>query len=103
MEKDNLFKLIIQGIIGMVIGIILAMSAMDSSFFSAIILGLFFAGLPYGWSLSTKYIGGMLISSNPAVLVCSFMLKLVISIFIGWIAYPIMLIYTIYKVISNKV
>lgn len=102
MEKDNLFKLIIQGIIGMIIGIIIATFS-DGNFFSAIILGLLFAGLPYGWSLSTKYIGGMLISSNPAVLVCSFMLKLIISIFIGWIAYPIMLIYTIYKVFSNKV
>ena len=102
MEKENLFKLIIQGVIGLIIGIILAISTMDIGFFSTLIFGLFFAGLPYGWSLSSKFVGALLISTSPVVLVCSFMLKLIISIFVGWIAYPIMLVYTIFKVISNK-
>ena len=102
MYKDKLIKLIIKGVIGMVIGILLVLFTMpDAGLTVLLTIGMFFAGLPYGWQLSGKVVGGLIVVGSAPVMIFAFMLRLFVSILVGWIAYPIALIYTIVKVVKS--
>lgn len=101
--KEKLEGMIIKGVIGFIIGFTLACFAFEAfDFWGNCIFGLIFAGAPYGWELFGKVLGGLTIIGGGAVLVCMFMLRLFASIILGWIAYPIALIYYIIKHTKNK-
>ena len=70
-RKEELKKLIIKGLIGVVVGVILATSSGDKEWWGVLLFAIFFAGVPYGWQLSGKGITLGLV---------------------GWVAYPIALI-----------
>lgn len=99
MYKEELKKLIVYGVIGFIIGFIFTFSTSpEMGIKGACIMGIFFAGLPYGWKLSGKVVGGWIVVGNIAIMIITFALRALISMIIGWIAYPIALIYYIIKV-----
>ena len=98
MYKERLRKLIIKGIIGFAIGFIFALSTSpEFGFFGFCAIGLFMAGLPYGWELSGRIIGGWFVIGHIAIMLIAFMLRFVMAMLVGWIAYPIALVYYIIK------
>lgn len=99
MYKEDLKKLIVYGVVGFIIGIIFTFSTSpEMGIKGACIMGIFFAGLPFGWKISGRIIGGWIIVGNIVVMIFTFLLRALISMVIGWIAYPIALIYYIIKV-----
>lgn len=101
MYKEKLKGLLIQGGIGIAVGFVLALSTISNAGPLAIIIGILFAGVPYGWQLSGKMLGFISLSSL-YVTVCIFMVRIVVSLLIGWIIYPIVLIYTIVRMVMEK-
>jgi len=98
MYKEELRKLIIKGIIGFAIGFIFTLcTSPDFGFFGFCVIGFFMAGLPYGWELSGRIIGGGFIIGHIAIMLIAFMLRFVVAMLVGWIAYPIALVYYIVK------
>ena len=90
-RKEELKKLIIKGLIGVVVGVILATSTGDKEWWGVLLFAIFFAGVPYGWQLSGKVIIFGVVGSLP-VMIIFYMLRLVVAMVTGWIAYPIALI-----------
>lgn len=90
-RKEELKKLIIKGLIGVVVGVVLATSTGDREWWGVLIFAIFFAGVPYGWQLSGKVITFGVVGSLP-VMIIFYMLRLVVAMVTGWIAYPIALI-----------
>ena len=102
MYKEELRKLIIKGVIGFAIGFIFTFcTSPDFGFGGACIIGFFFAGLPYGWQLSGKVVGGWIVIGHIVIMLFAFALRLMIAIMTGWIAYPIALVYYIVKARKN--
>ena len=98
MYKEDLRKLIVKGILGMVIGMVLVWVGMDNAnFFIALLMGFFFAGVPYGWQLSSRFLGGMVFGGGLVWMLFAFFIRFLIALVVGWVAYPIVLIYTIVK------
>lgn len=89
--KEELKKLIIKGLIGVVVGVILATSTGDKEWWGVLLFAIFFAGVPYGWQLSGKVITFGVVGSLP-VMIIFYMLRLVVAMVTGWVAYPIALI-----------
>lgn len=95
MYQEALRKLIIKGIIGFVIGFILALCiSPEFGFWGYCIIGFVMAGVPYGWELVGRVIGGFVVG-HIAIMIVSFILRAAASMLIGWIAYPIALVYHI--------
>lgn len=90
-RKEELKKLIIKGLIGVVVGVILATSTGDKEWWGVLLFAIFFAGVPYGWQLSGKVITFGVVGSLPAMIIF-YMLRLVVAMVTGWVAYPIALI-----------
>ena len=90
-RKEELKKLIIKGLIGVVVGVILATSSGDKEWWGVLLFAIFFAGVPYGWQLSGKVITFGVVGSLP-VMIIFYMLRLVVAMVTGWVAYPIALI-----------
>ncbi len=90
-RKEELKKLIIKGLIGVVVGVILATSTGDKGWWGVLLFAIFFAGVPYGWQLSGKVITFGVVGSLP-VMIIFYMLRLVVAMVTGWVAYPIALI-----------
>lgn len=90
-RKEELKKLIIKGLIGVVVGVILATSTGDKEWWGVLLFAIFFAGVPYGWQLSGKVIIFGVVGSLP-VMIIFYMLRLVVAMVTGWVAYPIALI-----------
>lgn len=90
-RKEELKKLIIKGLIGVVVGVILATGSGDKEWWGALLFAIFFAGVPYGWQLSGKVITFGVVGSLP-VMIIFYMLRLVVAMVTGWVAYPIALI-----------
>ena len=90
-RKEELKKLIIKGLIGVVVGVILATSTGDKEWWGVLLFAIFFAGVPYGWQLSGKVITFGVVGSLP-VMIIFYMLRLVVAMVTGWVAYPIALI-----------
>ena len=95
-RKEELKKLIIKGLIGVVVGVILATSTGDREWWGVLIFAIFFAGVPYGWQLSGKVITFGVVGSLP-VMIIFYMLRLVVAMVTGWIAYPIALIQAVVR------
>ena len=90
-RKEELKKLIIKGLICVVVGVILATGSGDKEWWGALLFAIFFAGVPYGWQLSGKVITFGVVGSLP-VMIIFYMLRLVVAMVTGWVAYPIALI-----------
>lgn len=90
-RKEELKKLIIKGLIGVVVGVVLATSTGDKEWWGVLLFAIFFAGVPYGWQLSGKVITFGVAGSLP-VMIIFYMLRLVVAMVTGWVAYPIALI-----------
>ena len=90
-RKEELKKLIIKGLIGVVAGVILATSSGDKEWWGVLLFAIFFAGVPYGWQLSGKVITFGVVGSLP-VMIIFYMLRLVVAMVTDWVAYPIALI-----------
>ena len=98
MYKEQLRSLIIKGILGFIIGVIFAfVRSPELGIGFALLIGLVFAGVPYGWQLSGKITGGLFVVGNIGVMIIAFALRAVLAMITGWIAYPIMLAYTFIK------
>ena len=116
--KERLKHLLLKGLPGFVIGFvvmlsmcIVVMSAQDESvgpiiffitFLSALVGGCVFAGLPYGWSLINRFLGQWSIFGSIPVLIFLFGLKFVLSLWIGGITYPIVLLYNLIRSQKTK-
>lgn len=95
-RKEELKKLIIKGLIGVVVGVVLAISSGDKDWWGVLLFTIFFAGVPYGWQLSGKVITFGVVGSLP-VMIIFYMLRLVVAMVTGWVAYPIALIRAIVR------
>ena len=95
-RKEELKKLIIKGLIGVAVGVILATSSGGKEWWGVLLFAIFFAGVPYGWQFSGKVITFGVVGSLP-VMIIFYMLRLVVAMVTGWIAYPIALIRAIVR------
>lgn len=104
MYREKLRKLIIMGVIGCVIGFILGVVAFpDSGFWEHCALGFYLSCLPYGWHIVGKIIGRWIVVGHIAIMLFAFILRFVAAVFVGWIAYPISLVYHIVMVCKKPV
>ncbi len=103
MYKEKLQSMIIKGVIGFIIGFAFAYFSFETTFefWGGCTVGICFAGLPYGWELFGKILGGWIIGGELAVLVIAFMIRLIGSLLLGWISYPIALVFYIIKAIRE--
>ena len=100
MYKEKMVKLIFQGVLGIIIGTVFTLIVMsDAEISTAIIIGMFFIGLPYCWELLSRIIGGWVLVGGIPFTIIAYIFKFLISLAIGWIVYPIVLIYTIIRAI----
>ena len=95
-RKEELKRLIIKGLIGVAVGVVLAISSGDKDWWGVLLFAIFFAGVPYGWQLSGKVITFGVVGSLP-VMIIFYMLRLVVAMVTGWVAYPIALIRAIVR------
>ena len=102
MYKDKFRRLLLKGALGFVAGFLffLITSLSDKNTFylpGAFLIGLFTAGIPYGWELLERVIGRWFLVGHIVYMILSFVLKLAGAILIGWAAYPIALFYNLMK------
>ena len=95
--RSKIIKSIICASIAAIIAICLAIND-GMQIQGAITLGVFAAGIPTGWSIISKIFGNWVIGSLPT-LICYLLLKVILSVFIGGVVHPILLIYYIIKYI----
>ena len=96
--KEKSKKLLIKGIIGFAIGFLFTLfTSPEFGFFGFCAIGIFMAGLPYGWELSGRLIGSWFVVGHIAIMLIAFMLRFVIAMLSGWITYPIALTYNLMK------
>ena len=93
-KKEELKRLVIKGLLGVVLGIVLATSTGDKGLWGILLFAVFFAGVPYGWQISGRIINFGVVGSLPVMFIF-YMLRLVVAMVTGWVAYPIALIRTI--------
>lgn len=68
-------------------------SAILEAIFAAFAVGVFGAGMPYGWRLMNQFFGGRSIEGEISIVIFLFLLKLVVGWGIGMVAYPVMMAY----------
>lgn len=93
-DKQLLVK---NSIIMIVLFIIGFLWSEQESFFQRILLGYFFAGIPWGWSILTKITPNMFLFMSWFGWIIYFFIKLMLSMFIGMFVTP----YKIYKIIKG--
>lgn len=101
-HKDTVRHLLLQGILGFAVGfllnIITSLSDQDPFNLTAgIMIGLLMAGVLYGWELLGKIIGNWFVVGSVPIMIIVLMCKLFGAILIGWVAYPIALLYNLMK------
>jgi len=101
MYQERVKALIKKGIIGFAIGAVF-MLGMGEDVGSIVLMGIFFTGLPYGWQLSGKVVGGWVAIGGLAFMFMALLARVLIAMLIGGIAYPIALIYNIVKAVQEK-
>jgi len=94
--KEKLKKHIVLGIAGFVAGTLFALFRSPDFGWGACLIGFFFAGVPYGWQLSKRVVSGIVVG-HVGVMLIAFAIRVIIAIMIGWVAYPIALVYYIVK------
>lgn len=80
--KGSFRKILIQTLIGFIIGMILG-GYSDSGWFGIIFFGILLAGMPYAWSVIPVFAFG----------VVSIIIKIIVAICLGWVITPIAFIY----------
>lgn len=91
--RSRLVEFIVKGIVGLIIGTVLfSITDPGCGFWNAFQSGLFFFGVPLGWHLTGKVIGGYIIGSLP-IMIGVFLVRLVAAFFIGTFSYPVVLAY----------
>ena len=109
LHKSKAIKLSLMGLIGFAIGFVfvfIADSNRDFPWYAPFVIGLFMAGIPYGWNLirdksdyrtETYYYGqdGLLIQFMVGLI--GFALKLFAALMLGFFVFPIALLYHAYK------
>ena len=96
--KDRVCRLLVKGLIGFTVGFLFAlvMALSDGEPFNigfGILVGIGLAGVPYGWELMELILGRWSVVGHIGIMLVVFMLKLTAAVLIGWIAYPIALLY----------
>jgi len=99
-------QLALKGLLGFTGGFLFALmvTLSDKNTFSVLFgcaIGFFCAGIPYGYELLGKIIGQWYVVGHIAVMLIVFILKFVGAAFIGWIAYPIALLYNLVKALKR--
>lgn len=103
MYKENIIKICLMTGIGYIVAFLLfLLIEPDYELSTQLTAAFFFATVPYGWSLINKISGGWIVAGSIPIIICAFLLKLVVSLFLGWIATPIALIYNIVRLIVDK-
>ena len=113
MHQERVKQLLRKGLIGFVIGFVfmfvvfvLTQGMQENSvtvwtvftaLLMAVIGGLVYAGIPYGWELINKLLEQWLISTNILVWIILFVFKIMIACCIGCFAYPVALLYNIIR------
>ena len=115
--RERVRALLRQGIIGFAIGsvgllIIFLTTSLNAKTFNiweipgillfAIICGLFFAGMPYGWQVISKWTNQWIIYGNILVVLFLFVLKIIGTFTIAMVGYPIALIYNFIRSQKSK-
>lgn len=91
--RDRLVEFIWKGIVGLIIGTaFFGITDPGCGFWSAFQSGLLFFGVPLGWHLTGKVIGGWIIGSLP-VMIGVFLVRFVAAFLIGTFSYPVVLAY----------
>lgn len=100
--QNNVHHLLKIGLLGFIIGFLLAFIVTSEDELSyrlamSCAVSLFFSGVPYGWELLTKLIGKWIVIGSFPVMFIVFIFKFVATFYIGWVAYPIALLYNLAK------
>lgn len=96
--KEQARKLLIKGIIGFVAGAIFTfIMEKELVLGQAAVVGFFLAGVPYGWELVGKITGDWMVIGHIVVMLIYYAIRMVASVLIGWIVYPIALAYNLMK------
>lgn len=100
--RAKMWQLLIKGIIGFIGGFVFVVitTLIDKDDFMlgmALGVGILCAGIPFGWELLTQITGGLYAVGSFPVVILFFCFKLVGAIMIGWVAYPIALMYNAIK------
>lgn len=100
--RAKMWQLMIKGIIGFFGGFafVVITTLIDKDDFMlgmALGVGILCAGIPYGWELLTQITGGLYAVGSFPFVILFFCFKLVGAILIGWVAYPISLLYNAVK------
>ncbi|MBR6676567.1 MAG: hypothetical protein IKL24_04465 [Clostridia bacterium] len=90
--KNLLIRHIVIAAVAWTAAAVVFMSLASSGVILGILAGLMCAGVPFAW----KWLSGIFISLSIYTLV----IKLVLSIFLGWIALPIVIVKDIYCVVT---
>lgn len=103
---DKVRRLAIKGILGFAGGFLFALIMVLSdgepfSFFFGCGIGLFCAGIPYGYELLGKFIGHWFVVGHIGIMLIVFMLKFVGAVLISWVAYPIALLYNLVRALRK--
>ena len=94
-RKKNIISILIKTAIGFVAAfIVMSQIQPDWSWTSWATMAMLCSTIPHGWSIITKYIGSWIIFDG-AMFICGLLLKLVLSLFLGWILVPINLAWNI--------
>lgn len=97
--RDLLKRHIMKGLVGFIAGFLFAICrSPDFGVAGAALIGLFLAGVPYGWQLSGKVVGGHLVIGHVLVMLFAFVIRVILAVFVGWVAYPIALVYYLIKI-----
>lgn len=81
--KNGLRSIIISIIAGFVIGAVIGWFAMDGNAVGIIVLGMMFAGMPYGWKSIPVFAFGWI----------TIIIKFIAAVCLGWIITPVSLVY----------
>ena len=100
--RSNVRRLLILGGIGFVCGflfyVVTSLSDGNSvSLWTAFVIGCTASGFPYGWELVGRMIGHWYVVGHIGIMILVGFLKLAGAILIGWIAYPVALLYNLIR------
>ena len=98
MYKENLIKIGIQTAIGFAVAFfVMTQIEPDWGFGAWCVMAVLFSTVPQGWSTINKWFGNWVILGSAAGFVIGLFAKFLLSLLLGWIITPVLLIYNIIK------
>lgn len=97
--KNQLSKTLLYATISSVVFILIFVGIMnksETSIWPGVIAGLFYAGVPSGWSITGKVFGGWFVTGITGVVIL--VVRLMLAVVIGLFALPIQTIYYLCKI-----